>query len=127
MIDNILFILVFLGQILLGSYYIPKEILIRIQKVCTKYPPEQYPKLYPESIEQYYRGQARYKVINEVILGLGLVILGMVIHYDFSNQENISVAIPALFFMIQFIPLIVYRKRVCVPFCLMKGAMTFLL
>lgn len=30
----------------------------------------------------------------------------MVIHYDFSNRENISVAIPAVFFMFQYIPLL---------------------
>jgi len=106
MIDNILFLLVFLGQILFGSYFIPQKILMRMAQVCNKYPPEKYPKLYPESIDHYYRGQRRYKVMNEVVLGIGLVILGMVIHYDFSNKENISEAIPVIYFFIQFVPLV---------------------
>ena len=44
---HILFYALFLSQIILISYYYPKQIIKRIDGVLKNYPPEDYPKLYP--------------------------------------------------------------------------------
>ena len=43
--SNNLFYIVFLGQILLISYYFPRKLLERMQYVLETYPPAAYPKL----------------------------------------------------------------------------------
>ena len=70
MIDNIPFLLVFLAQIYVGSYYIPKKILHRMQRVYTMYPPSEYPKLYPYSLPHYFKNKKRYKNSSKPVVHL---------------------------------------------------------
>ena len=55
--SNNLFYIVFLGQILLTSWYFPRRLLGRMQHVLDTYPPSQYPKLYPRPVEEYRMAQ----------------------------------------------------------------------
>ncbi len=106
--NNLLFYAAFLGQIILISYYIPGQIMKRMQYVCDHYPPKQYPKLYPQSIEKYKIGQWVYKVVNRVIVMLGFVILFAIIfvvdHSTFADDGFISEFWPAAYGAIQFLP-----------------------
>lgn len=108
--NNLLFYVAFLGQIFLISYYIPGKILKRIQYVRNHYPPEQYPKLYPQAIEKYVIGQWVYKVANWVIVLLGFIILFAIIfvvdHSTFADDGYISEFWPMVYGAIQFLPLI---------------------
>ena len=107
--NNLLFYIAFLGQIFLISYYIPGKIRQRMQYVCKHYPPEQYPKLYPQSIEKYEIGQSVYRIVNRVILMLGFVILFAIVfvvdHSTFADDGYISEFWPMAYGVIQFLPL----------------------
>ena len=73
--SNNTFYIVFLGQILLTSWYFPRLLLGRMQRVLNDYPPETYPKLYPRPVEEYKIAQWKFRMVNRVVLGLGFVIL----------------------------------------------------
>ena len=62
--ENILFYFLFLSQIILISFYFPRKMLKRIKYVLAKYPPEQYPNLYPKPGEYYEKIQHLYKYAN---------------------------------------------------------------
>ena len=109
--SNNIFYIVFIGQIFLLSYYFPKQLLARMRHVLASYPPEKYPKLYPRPIEHYKRAHRGFKFISVSILLLGVLILFAVMfwvdHKTFADHGFISVAWPAAYGMIQFIPLMI--------------------
>ena len=103
------FYIVFLGQILLTSWYFPRVLLARMQRVLNDYPPETYPKLYPRPVEDYKIAQWKFRMVNRFILGLGFVTLFLVMfvidHSTFADDGYISEFFPAAYGMIQFLPL----------------------
>lgn len=107
---NNLFYFVFVGQILLLSYYFPEKLLGRINHVLENYPPSEYPRLYPQPIENYRNSQWVFKVVSRSIFALGFLLLGIVIyvvdHASFADDGFISEAWPAGYGMIQFLPLV---------------------
>ena len=92
--NNSLFYIAFLGQIFVISWYFPRKLLERMQKVLAVYPPEQYPKLYPQAIEKYLVGQLLFKYANGIIVLVGFVILLAVMfvidHSTFADDGYIS-------------------------------------
>jgi len=106
---DILFYIAFLGQIFLTSYYFPNKILNRMDFVLKSYPPEQYPLLYPRSEAYYKFGRAGFRIATRLIFGLGFVILFAVMflvdHANFADDGFISEFWPALYGIIQFLPL----------------------
>ena len=108
--SNNLFYIAFLSQIFLMPYYFPNKLLERMQHVLTTYPPTTYPKLYPKSVEQYKMAQLAFKYVSRFILLLGFLILYAIIfwvdHSTFADDGYISEFWPALYGMIQFLPLI---------------------
>ena len=107
--SNNTFYIVFLGQILLTSWYFPRQILSRMQHVLDTYPPATYPKLYPRPIEEYKIAQWKFRMVNRVILALGFATLFAVMfvidHSTFADDGYISEFFPAAYGMIQFLPL----------------------
>lgn len=103
-----LFYIVFLSQIVLISYIMPKKILGRMRHVVRTYPPDEYPKLYPKPIERYRAAHRAYRMANQaiVLLGIGilLAIIFVVDHSTFADDGFISEAWPAGYGMIQFLP-----------------------
>lgn len=108
--SNTLFAIVFAGQVLLLSWYLPKKLLARMQHIINTYPPATYPKLYPKPVEHYRLAHLLYKYVNHFILLLGgailLAILFWVDHSSFADDGFISEAWPAVYGMLQFLPLI---------------------
>ncbi len=108
--NNLLFYIAFLGQILLISYYFPEKILGRMRYVLNTYPPDQYPKLYPKSVEYYKIGQWAFKVAYRTIMVIGFVILFAIIfiidHSTFADDGYISEFWPMVYGVIQFVPLV---------------------
>ncbi len=105
-----LFYLMSLSQIFLISSYLPKKMLARMTFVLETYPPEVYPKLYPNPIETYRIGLWAFKAINQLIFLLGFIVLfvmtTVVDHSTFADDGFISEAWPAGYGMIQFIPIL---------------------
>ena len=105
MLDPTLFHLVFLGQILLISFYFPRKILSRISYVFKTYPPSEYPKLYPDPIEHYEKARRNYRNMNVFILLAGLALMAMLLGYSSSGEWDLgNIVFP--YFMLQFFPLL---------------------
>jgi hypothetical protein len=120
MSENILFYLVFLSQIFLVSYYYPKEILERISYVIKTYPVDKYPKLYIKHPDYYQLGQTIFKIINYIILALGLLIIFAVGIWDSKSRGKVSEAIPAAYFFLQMVPMIMMEISGFAYFKLMR-------
>jgi len=121
---NILFYILFLSQIILISYYYPKQIIKRIESVLKNYPPESYPKLYPESPEKVIAAKARYQLLNQIILLIGLVLLGAygLMSTDYDDNQKHAEGLPLMFGMVQFIPFMLLEVSGCRQFRLMRNA-----
>lgn len=106
---DIFFYVAFLGQMFLTSYYYSNKILERIDFVLTTYPPEQYPLLYPKSVNYYRFGRTGFRIATRIILALGFVILFSIIflvdHSSFADDGYISEIWPMVYGVIQFLPL----------------------
>jgi len=100
-IDLLLYIVLF-SQIMFLSYYYPNRMLIRIHTIFKNYPPNEFPKLYPESIEKYKKSAKRYQIMNHLMIGLGL---GLILwFYVTPRTGEWDQVIVFWYFMIQFIP-----------------------
>lgn len=124
--ENILFYFMFSSQILLISFYFPRKMLDRMQSVLETYPPSEYARLYPKPVEYYKIGKWAFKVVNRVILVLGFLILFaiafLVDHASFADDGFISEAFPAVYGMIQFLPLLLLEFSEFNQFKLMRQA-----
>lgn len=107
--SNNLFYIAFLSQVFVLSYYLPNRLLARMQYVLATYPPEAYPKLYPRPKEHYKASHRAFKFASRFVLALGFAILFAVMfwvdHGTFADHGYISVAWPAAYGVIQFMPL----------------------
>ena len=106
---NLLFLIVFLGQIFVSSYYLPKLILGRLDRLRVEYPPERYPKLYPRSLGSHGACRTLFQWSSWAVVALGFVLLYFALVIDggsFSDDGYISDAWPAVYGVIQFIPLL---------------------
>ena len=102
-IDLLLYIVLF-SQIMFLSYYYPRRLLIRIHTIFKNYPPNEFPKLYPESIEKYKKSAKRYQIMNHLMIGLGL---GLILWFYITPRTGEwDQVIVFWYFMIQFLPTI---------------------
>ena len=100
-IDLLLYIVLF-SQIMFVSYYYPRRMLIRVHTIFKNYPPNDFPKLYPESIDKYKKSVKRYQVMNHLIMVLGFSLI--LWFYVTPRTGKWDQAIVFWYFMIQFIP-----------------------
>ena len=98
----LLFYIVLFSQIMFLSYYYPRRMLIRIHTIFKNYPPNEFPKLYPESIEKYKKSAKWYQVMNHLIMVLGFSLI--LWFYVTPRTGKWDQAIVFWYFMIQFIP-----------------------
>jgi hypothetical protein len=121
---NILFYGLFLSQILLISYYYPKQIIKRIEAVLKSFPPESYPKLYPESVDKVNAAKSRYKLLNQIIIFIGLGLMGLYAFMaaDYDGNQKFAEGLPLMFGMVQFIPFMLLEVSGCRQFKLMRKA-----
>lgn len=79
--------------------------------VIETYPPADYPKLYPRSLEHYHVAHYRLKLASRVILAIGLIVLFSIMflidHSTFADDGYISEAFPAAYGLLQMTPLMV--------------------
>lgn len=100
-IELLLYIVLF-SQIMFLSYYYPRRMLIRIYTIFKNYPPNEFPKLYPESIDKYKKSAKRYQFMNHLIMVLGFSLI--LWFYVTPRTGKWDQAIVFWYFMIQFIP-----------------------
>jgi len=100
-IELLLYIVLF-SQIMFLSYYYPRRMLIRIHTIFKNYPPNEFPKLYPESIDKYKKSAKRYQVMNHLIMVLGFSLI--LWFYVTPRTGKWDQVIVFWYFMIQFIP-----------------------
>ena len=117
---NILFYFVFLSQIILVSSYFPRKLLGRMKSVLETYPPSKYPKLYPKPIEVYETGQRNYRIMNQIILVAGFILMIAVGLWDYSSDGTVSDLFPFFYFMVQVIPLMLMEISGFAYFKLMR-------
>jgi len=105
--QELLFYVVFISQILLISYYYPKQVSNRINYVLTNFPPEQYPKLYPKSMDYQKLVLRIYQLLNTVIVivGCGMVYWYSQLPVELGEKYDQAEQLPLIYGMVQFIPL----------------------
>ena len=102
------FYAVFLSQILLISYFLPRRVLERVEYVVNNYPPERYPRLYPVSLARAERAQSFYRLANMAVLVVGLALLAQGIWAGGEEMLawDTNTAI-FLYYMLQYSPLMI--------------------
>ena len=121
MIETIFYIL-FLSQILLFSVYFPNKIYQRMRYVITHYPCNQYPKLYPQPIENYHRFHGKYRLTNWLIAAAGLVTLTLSIVFNNKGEFIEPQVLVWLLFMVQFMPVMMIELSEFSQFKMMRTA-----
>ncbi len=122
MTDNTLFYPVFLSQILLISFYYPREIFNRLDEVFNNYSSDKYPRLYIKTPESYKKQLQKFKVINHLILIVGILLLVTIGIGDYLTEGSINQNIPFLYFIIQVLPLMILEYKGFAYFKLMRKA-----
>jgi cation transport ATPase len=113
MLDNTLFYLVFASQLILLSYIVPRKIIERAKLVLTNYPPDSYPKLYPQPKEYYLKKHQQYIRWNNIVLVLGFISFVVLVRWDLTNTGYVAEYFPWLVAIIQFIPLMKMEFTAC--------------
>ncbi len=102
--DNIIFYIVFTGQIWLLSIYFPGKIYRRVKTIINDYPQSEYPKLYIKSADYYELGLSIQKNYYRVILVIGLLIIGSIAYTDYYSDERIEGVFSLFYFFLQMLP-----------------------
>ncbi|MFT7560103.1 MAG: hypothetical protein ACI93R_002018 [Flavobacteriales bacterium] len=105
MLENSFFYFIFVGQLLLMSFFLPREVIRRANFVLDNYPAHEYPKLYlqPESVER--RLLSRFKLVNTLILAVGLIALAAIVVWDVTSTGAINEGFPIFCAIVQWLPL----------------------
>ncbi len=109
MIENILFIIVLSGQVMVISYFFPGRIIRRINFIFDSYPQSTYPNLYPEPVENYRNGLRIYKRMNIIIMLAGFCLIAYLLFSSRSGEWDRTI-VTALFF-IQYIPILLVEIK----------------
>lgn len=104
MLEQHLFSIAFLGQVILASIYIPSMIVRRMSFVFETYPPSTHPLLYSKPFDEYVRMQQRYRLANRVIAGIGFLVLAASMFVP--RGRELMNAMAFLFFLVQVLPLV---------------------
>ena len=120
--DNILFYFVFISQIFFISFYYPREILNRSNFVINKYPPNEYPRLYIKSLDIYKRKQRSFKIVNQLIMVIGILLLFAFGIWDYLSEGYIDQIFILIYFMVQVLPLMILEYSGFAYFKLMRKA-----
>ena len=106
---QMLFHVVFLSQVLLVSFYLPRKILGLVQHVVEKYPPSRYPKLYPVSLDVAEKAQRNYWNLNLVALAVGMALL--LISVLSPTEEMLdwnTTLVLTIYLMVQLLPAMIF-------------------
>ena len=121
--EQMIFYFVFLSQVLLISFYLPRTILSRVRYVVETYPPSKYPKLYPVPIEAVEKAQRNYRNMNFVALLAGLVLLFIGLYSPTEEMLNWdSISVLTIYFLVQHSPMMIAASSGFTYFNFMRRA-----
>jgi len=107
MSDNMILLIVFISQIFVLSYGVPRTIVGRIKHVLKCHSPEEYPKLYPVTLANIERQLSIYQKANAIVMVLGFAIL---FQWAYSGSQQMlswdSQSVINFYFMLQVLPLL---------------------
>ena len=120
---DLIFYIAFFSQILLISYHYPKRILRRMDYIFEHCPADQYTKLYPKGYKKTLEGKILYKLLNIIILIIGIIIF---VTFIIANQQgNIELKdmdfLPFAYGMLQAIPFLILEVSALKQFKLMRS------
>jgi hypothetical protein len=92
--EAILFFIVFAGQVLLISWYFPRQAVSRIKYVLEKHPPSTHPKMYARPFDYYERVVRNFVQLNRAIVVAGFVIIAGLIVGTFGMGWDGAVVTP---------------------------------
>lgn len=122
MLENSTFYGFFLAQLLIISIYLPRRVYVRMNEVIARFPPNEYPKLYPGSAAGMQAQSLKFMRYNMIILVLGLLILSIIGFWDMNNPGNINEMLPVGFMLLQMTPMIMLEMSERQTFQAMKAA-----
>lgn len=114
--EQTLFTLIFLGQILLVSWFLPSRLVARARGVLERYPPERYPRLYVASVGAMERTLGAYRALNGAALlgGLGLLALDFRANGDLLAWNGGSLVVA--YMLVQYLPFLACVSRPSFPY-----------
>jgi len=118
-----IFYIAFFSQILLISYYYPKRILNRMDYILKHCPADNYASLYPMGYEKAVKGKVFYKILNFIILIIGIIIF---VTFVIANQQgNIQLKdgdfLPFAYGMLQAFPFLILEVSALKQLKLMRN------
>jgi hypothetical protein len=120
---ELIFYSAFLSQVWLISYHYPKRILSRMDYIFEHYPVDKYAKLYPKGYEKTLEGKILYKLLNIVLLIIGLVIFVSFVVATQLGKIQLKDAdfLPLAYGMLQAIPFLLLEVSAIKQFKLMRN------
>jgi hypothetical protein len=103
---NILFYVVFLGQLLLISAFVPSRITQRLRKVLDAVPAATDPTLYPRPLSAYRTGMTLFIWSNRLLLLAGLALM-VIVYRLHGTDTRIPASWPGWFGGVQYVPMLV--------------------
>ncbi len=107
--SEIFFYLVFLSQIVLLSYFLPRRMVNRINYIFETYPAAEFPRFYPLPVKWYRQQLKNILRISWVVLVLGIVLLAATIA-DATNDDYAGIVFA--YFLLQSIPVMLLEVGV---------------
>lgn len=108
---------VFVVQVVLTSFYSPWKIRGHYRQLVEKYPPAEYPRLYPESPEVLERKQTMLRLLNAFIGIVGLLAIAASVLFWEKDMPNLGLRdlLHPLFVIssycgIQVVPALIYAR-----------------
>jgi hypothetical protein len=116
--ETLLFCFVFLSQILMVSWLLPRQVIKRGRYVLANFPPSTHPKLYPQSPVDYERWLRNIARLDLAIVVAGLVVIALLLGslvagwdgwiFAASQKRHWDTRIVTPFFLVQFVGLVGY-------------------
>lgn len=90
MYQPFIFSIVLLSQVLLISYFLPRQVPQRLRYVVQNFPPERYPRLYPVALDKVERAQRSYRSLNFFVLVVGLALVAYTLYAPAETRHHLA-------------------------------------
>lgn len=105
MFENGLFLVLLVLQCFVISWYLPSLLYRRMRRVITEFPPAKYPLLYPKPEADYHAFHGKFRLLNQIFLVLGLMLVAAAVFADFNLLGKGWGMLPWGMFMVQMVPI----------------------
>lgn len=107
MSGSFLLYIVFASQIFIISYLLPNKLRKRAIGIMADYPPENYAKLYPISVDKIKKKISQLMMLTKIVLAIGLGIIAFGLYNQSSEMLGWdSQSVITVYYMLQIAPLV---------------------